>query len=146
MMGNRSGHRGYVFSRPFFGHRVPQHVQNLVIRDYCQQNGFSYLLSGTEYAMSGCHMVFQEILHDVDNLSGIVLYSIFMLPENRRTRQAIYATALKSGATLHGAVEGLTIASESDVQIVEDIWLMQQCIGTSPDLIEAFRSEGKTVG
>ena len=99
MTPNRTGHRGYVFSRPFFEHRVPQHVQNLVIRDYCQQNGFSYLLSGTEYAMEGCHMVLQEIVQDIGNVAGIVMYSIFMLPENRRTRQAIYDTVLKSGGT-----------------------------------------------
>ena len=95
MTPNRTGHRGYVFSRPFFEHRVPQHVQNLVIRDYCQQNGFSYLLSGTEYAMEGCHMVLQEIVQDIGNVAGIVMYSIFMLPENRRTRHAIYDTVLK---------------------------------------------------
>ncbi|MGJ3259897.1 MAG: LIC12192 family sporadic carbohydrate cluster protein [Rhodospirillales bacterium] len=128
MTNNRAGHRGYVFSRPFFEHRVPQHVQNLVIRDYCQQNGFTYLLSGTEYAMEGCHMVLREIVQDVDNLAGIVMYSIFMLPGNRRARHAIYETILKSGATLHAAVEGLTVASTADIDMVEDIWLMQQCI------------------
>ena len=128
MTPNRTGHRGYIFSRPFFEHRVPQHVQNLVIRDYCQQNGFSYLLSGTEYAMEGCHMVLQEIVQDIGNVAGIVMYSIFMLPENRRTRHAIYDTVLKSGGTLHGAVEGLTVADAADVEMVENIWLMQQCI------------------
>ena len=46
-----AGHRGYIFSRPFHGNRVPQHVQNMVIRDYCQRNGLNYLLSATEYAM-----------------------------------------------------------------------------------------------
>ncbi len=140
---NRSGHRGYVFSRPFFGQRIPQHVQNLVIRDYCQQNGFTYLLSGTEYAMSGCHMVFQEIIQDIDNLAGIVLYSIFMLPENSRTRNAVYDAVLKSGATLHAAVEGLSVANPADVQIIEDLWMMQQCLRKSPNTLAAF-SEGVT--
>ncbi len=128
MTTNRSGHRGYVFSRPFFEHRVPQHVQNLVIRDYCQQNGFTYLLSGTEYAMDGCHMVLQEIVQDIDNLAGIVMYSIFMLPEAPGARRAIYDAVLKSGATLHGAVEGLSITTEADIGMVEDIWMMQQCL------------------
>lgn len=139
MKTNRSGHRGYVFSRPFFGQRIPQHVQNLVIRDYCQQNGFTYLLSGTEYAMDGCHMVFQEIVQDIDNLAGVVLYSIFMLPENPRARHAIYDAVLKGAATLHAAVEGLSITSSSDVQMVEDLWLMQQCLQKSPDTLAAFQ-------
>lgn len=145
-MENRTGHRGYVFSRIFFGHRVPQHVQNLVIRDYCQQHGFIYLLSGTEYAMTGCHMVFEEIIQGIDNLAGIVLYSIFMLPESRAARRAVYDAVLHSGASLHGAVEGLSIASAADVQMVEDIWLMQQCIDANPDSLGAFRTEGPTLG
>ena len=43
--------RGYIFSRAFAGQRIPQHMQNLVIRDYCQRNGHTYLLSAAEYAM-----------------------------------------------------------------------------------------------
>ena len=31
--------------------RVPQHVQNIVIRDYCSKKDIQYLLSSTEYAM-----------------------------------------------------------------------------------------------
>ncbi len=139
---NRSGHRGYVFSRPFFGERVPQHVQNLVIRDYCQQNGFAYLLSGTEYAMPGCHMVLQEILQDVDNLAGIALYSIFMLPQGAKARRAVYDRVLENGATLHGAVEGLSIASERDVQAVEDLWMMRQCIAKHPETASAVADAG----
>ena len=35
--------RGYNFSRPFMGERVPQHVQNIVIKDFCQKNGFNLI-------------------------------------------------------------------------------------------------------
>ena len=34
MQTNQKGYRGYVFSRSVDSHRVPQHIQNLVIRDY----------------------------------------------------------------------------------------------------------------
>ena len=52
-----SGFQGYVNSRSFQGQRVPQHVQNLVIRDYCQGQGLRYLLSGTEYAITGSSLM-----------------------------------------------------------------------------------------
>ena len=29
--------RGYIFCRSFMGERAPQHVQNIVIRDYCKK-------------------------------------------------------------------------------------------------------------
>ena len=33
------------------GERVPQSIQNLVLRDYCKRNGFIYELSTVEYCM-----------------------------------------------------------------------------------------------
>ena len=47
----RKKYRGYIFSRPFMGERVPQHVQNIVIRDYCNKKNFNYLLIETSAKM-----------------------------------------------------------------------------------------------
>lgn len=67
--------RGYIFSRPFMGERVPQHIQNLVIRDYCDRYNLHYLLSATEYAMVGCHLMLEQVLNELADLDGIVAYS-----------------------------------------------------------------------
>ena len=29
--------KGYIFSRPFYGERAPQHIQNIVNKDYCKK-------------------------------------------------------------------------------------------------------------
>ena len=42
--------KGYIFSRPFFGERVPQHIQNIVLRDYCNNKNLQFLMSATEYS------------------------------------------------------------------------------------------------
>ena len=78
-----SGVRGYIFSRPFMGERVPQHVQNLVIRDYCKKQGIQYLLSATEYALADCYLILQQVLDELPQLDGIVFYSLFLLPEQK---------------------------------------------------------------
>ena len=65
------GFRGYVSSRVFCKERVPQHVQNLVIRDYCARRGITYLLSATEYAMPNCYMMLEQTMNDLENLDGI---------------------------------------------------------------------------
>ncbi len=59
---NSLGHRGYIASRPVRGQEWPQHVQNLVVRDYAQRNGLHYLLSATEYAMDACYMNLETVL------------------------------------------------------------------------------------
>ena len=131
-MAERAGYRGYMGSRPYFGARVSQHVQNLVIRDYCGRHGFHFLLSATEYAMPDCHMILEQVLDEVSGLDGIVLYSIFMLPPDRDRRLAVYRRVLDAGATLHGAVENLALTDESHIARIEDIWAVQQWLPSCP--------------
>lgn len=120
-MTNAQGYRGYVGSRVYSGIDFPQNIQNFLIRNYCQKLQLTYLLSATEYTMPGCFMILEEVLSSIHSLGGIVLFSIFMLPESAAARNRIYKTILNAGRSLHAALESIFISNESDVQIVEDI-------------------------
>lgn len=124
----RHGHRGYISPRPIRDSRTPQHVQNLVIRDYCARVGLSFRLSVVEYVMPGCYMMLRQALDELPRLNGIVAYTLFMLPQRRDRRQAVYAAVLEQEASLHFAVEGLTLTRTSDVADLEDIWRVQQAL------------------
>ena len=138
---SRYGHRGYIGSRPYDDARVPQHVQNLVIRDYCQRHGHAFLLSATEYAMPACYMMLEEVIREAPTLDGVVLYSLFMLPERPERRRDICQRILAAGASLHGAVENLTIRSEDDLESIEDVWRVRHlAFGAIPAV--ALRTEG----
>lgn len=133
----RSGYRGYIASRPVGGgacggDRAPQHVQNLVIRDYAARLGLSYKLSATEYAMPHCYMMLEQVLAELPELEGIIAYSLFMLPERRERRREIYARVLDAGASLHAAVEGLVLAAPADVERIEDIWSVRRTLAAFP--------------
>ena len=130
------GYQGYVTSRSFQGHRVPQHVQNLVIRDYCQGRGMTYLLSGTEYAIPGSSLMLQQFLDELEQLEGIILYSLFQLPENKSSRQTIYQQVLTHKKSLHFAVETLVLQAERDCQRIEDIWGVHQIMKNLPNVQE----------
>ena len=58
------GYRGYIASRPVRGTSTPQHVQNLVIRDYAARSGLDFKLSATEYAMDGCYLMLEAVLDE----------------------------------------------------------------------------------
>ncbi len=120
------GYRGYIASRAVRGVVTPQHVQNLVIRDYADRNGLAFKLSATEYAMEACYMMLEAVLEDIENLDGIICYSLFMLPKQARRRHAIYRRAIGSGRTLHGALENMKITSPRDIARFEDIMLVDQ--------------------
>jgi sporadic carbohydrate cluster protein (TIGR04323 family) len=124
-MSRRLGHRGYIGSRPYFGERVPQHVQNLVVRDFCERNGFTYLLSAAEYAMPACYMVLEDVIQEAETLSGIVLYSIFMLPQKKARRLDVVERLLDAGVTLHGAVENIHVPDRNELAELELIWAMR---------------------
>lgn len=114
------------------GERTPQHVQNLVVRDYARRRGLTYLLSATEWAMNDCFMVLEEVLADLSGLDGIVAYSLFMLPAPRPDRARVWDRVLTAGKSLHFALEGFAAASEPDVRRVEDIWLARSIIQRCP--------------
>ena len=123
-MAERAGYRGYIGARPLNGNRTPQHVQNIVIRDYARRKNLHYLLSAAEHIMPGSYMILEDLLDELPRLKGIICYSIFMLPPDESRRRDIYNRVLREGCDLHAAVEELTIASNDDIQAVEDILLV----------------------
>ena len=123
-----SGVRGYIFSRPFMGERVPQHVQNLVIRDYCKKIGIQYLLSATEYAIAGSHLILQQIMDELPQLEGIVFYSLFLLPEQKKERDRVCKVILENKKTIFFAVEGLLMSNKIEHERIETIWQVQKIL------------------
>ena len=100
--------RGYIFSRPFLEERVPQHVQNIIIRDYCSKNNFHYLLSATEYAMPHSDVMLKHILEQLDEIDGIIVATIspdYMTPsvacllQERLNARKIFAFDVSAGCS-----------------------------------------------
>jgi sporadic carbohydrate cluster protein (TIGR04323 family) len=125
-MAERAGHRGYIGARPLNGSRTPQHVQNIVIRDYARRKNLQYLLSAVEHIMPGSYMILEDLLDELPRLNGVICYSIFMLPPDENRRGEIYDRVLGQGCDLHAAVEEIAIASKDDIQAVEDILLVNK--------------------
>ena len=123
-----NGFRGYIFSRPFMGERVPQHVQNMVIRDYCKKQGLQYLLSATEYAMPNSHLILQQVLDELSELDGIIFYSLFLLPEDTTERDRVIQIILKKEKTIYFAVEGLRISNIPEYERIEIIWQVKKVL------------------
>ena len=94
--------RGYNFSRPFMGERVPQHVQNIVIKDFCHKNGFNFLLSVTEYSMKNSFYILNQLVNNLKGLNGIVAYSVFQMPYDDKKRESLFKKVLKKKKEIKG--------------------------------------------
>jgi sporadic carbohydrate cluster protein (TIGR04323 family) len=133
-MKNKSGYRGYIGTRAYYSGKFPQRMQNMLIRNYCQVRQLAFLLSGTEYAMPGCYMILEEIVDALPVLEGVVLFSIFMLPQSAKKRRVIYQKIMDQRCGLHAALEDLSIKSWDDVQAVEDILNLKNIITTDQSI------------
>ena len=113
--------RGYIASRPILGHRTPQHVQNLVIRDFAARRGLAYRLSAAEYAMPSCYLMLEQVLAELESLDGMIAYSLFMMPRDAGRRRRVWRRILDHGAIFYAAVEELRLAEPGDVDRLETL-------------------------
>ena len=134
------GYRGYIGSRPYQSGDYPQQIQNLVIRTYCQQHKLGYLLSATEYAMPGCYMMLEEVLNSLEVIDGIVLFSLFMLPENKLNREKIYDKILMANKTLHAAFESIQLQADKDIHVIEELLSVHNIVANQ-NLITMLQNE-----
>lgn len=115
--------KGYIYSRPFFNERVPQHIQNIVLRDFCRNNNLSYILSSTEYSSKNSSYILFELLENLNNYDGILMYSLFQLPVNKTLREKFYSIILKKKKSVFFAVEDEFLKNINDIKKLEEMYL-----------------------
>lgn len=103
---NTNEARGYIASGEFRGNRVAQHIQNQIVKLYCDSNNLVYILSRAEYWMnknSQCQLwaALQE------GYKHIIFYSLWQLPDARESRRKIFKYCIENKIHLHFAVERL---------------------------------------
>jgi len=116
--------KGYIFSRPFFGERAPQHVQNIILREYCKKNNYNFLLSGAEYKIENSIYILNEILKNIKNYDGIIFYSLLQLPSNSKKRLNFYKEIIKKKKETHFAVENIAAKNKKNFNELEKIFLI----------------------
>jgi sporadic carbohydrate cluster protein (TIGR04323 family) len=121
-MSKRIRIKGYITSKPFMGERVPQNVQNLFIRNFCNSKKYNYLLSGAEYAMKNSYHILEELIINLKQYDGIIAYSIFQLPVNSIVRIKLIKKIIKKKKFFLSAIENIKIQSMSDIEKMEILW------------------------
>lgn len=110
------------------GERAPQHVQNIILLDYCIKRGDELLFAAAEYAMPDSYMILESVLADLENIDGILFYSLCQLPTQPEKRKLIYSQVLEAGKSLHFAVEGMSMSSINDVEKAEVFFSIREAV------------------
>ena len=117
--------KGYIFSRPFMGERVPQSVQNLVLRNYCLNNNLIFELSSTEYSMENSYYVLNKLIDD-KKYKKIIFYSMFQLPDNNEKRLKTLKKIIEKKKSIYFALEDQILKNTSNIEEIENIWFIKK--------------------
>jgi len=125
--------QGYVSHGVFGGMAMPAAVQNLTMRTYVAQKAKGlFKLSVDEFLLPDCHIQLYAMIRGIKAIDGIVMCSLFMLPEKASDRRWIYDRVIESGRSLHFIFETQVLKSAADIPRVEDVIRMNQALKTCP--------------
>ena len=110
------------------GERAPQHVQNIVIKDFCKNNSFDFLLSVSEYKMKNSFLILKDLLKKLKSIDGIVAYSLFQLPETLKERNKVLNIILNKKKIICFAVEKLEVRTKKDIKKINTLWKIKQSL------------------
>ena len=110
----------------FSGNRIPQHIQNQIVKQYCDANKMIFVLSRAEYWMksNGRSQLWAALN---EGYKAIVFYSIWQLPIEKENRQEIYDHCKNKGVKLHFVVEKLRTSKNSssyeEIELLMEVYL-----------------------
>ena len=90
-------------------------------------------------------MMLADVIGELLSLEGVILFSLFMLPQRQERRQEIYRQILEAKCELHAALEEMILRHESDIENFEEMiqvvfTLPQAPLGGRYEKIETGRS------
>ena len=107
------------------GERVPQSVQNLVLRNYCLNNNLIFELSSTEYSMENSYYVLNKLIDD-KKYKKIIFYSMFQLPNNNEKRLKTLKKIIEKKKSIYFALEDQILKNTSNIEEIENIWFIKK--------------------
>ena len=127
--------RGYIASREIDGVIVPHKVQNLIIREFCQNNNLFFLLSSVEYKMENSYFILNSILEELIKIDGIVMYSFFQITRDSSKRKKFFKKILKKKKFICFALENIIIKNETDLKKFEEIYSINNLLKFCPQKV-----------
>ena len=100
--------RGYIASGEFNGNRIPQHLQNQIVKSYCDANGLEFVLSRAEYWINGATQC-QLWAALQEGFKNIVFFSLWQLSSIQKDREKVYYYCKYNHIILHFATERMHV-------------------------------------
>ena len=107
---------------------MPVPAQNILYREYSNRLGLHFKLSVNELFFPGCFLNLFSLLNEIDEIGGILMSSIFMLPSDPELRGKVYQLMLDKGSEIHFVLENIILSTPKDIDDLELVFQLRKLI------------------
>ena len=107
--------QGYISSGKIGENFFPQKIQNLCLKNYCDVNNYTLILSATEFKMKKSNLVLKGLKEKIKSFDGVVFFSIKQIDKDKLSILKYFVNCKKE---IHFYYENLSIKSIKDFRKV----------------------------
>jgi sporadic carbohydrate cluster protein (TIGR04323 family) len=111
-------YQGYVQLLEFNNIYLPPSIQNLIMKNFCDQNNAIFKLSVNEHYIKNCYMELFFILKKIKKIDGLIMSSIYMLPQEKKNFLYFVKLYKKSKLKLIFIFENLEVNNSQQLLLI----------------------------
>ena len=112
---------GYINLKPLNGVIYPSYIQNILMKNFIENHlGGMFYLSPTEVLQAKYSITLKTLISKETNVSGIVMLSSFLLPNNYKERESVYKRLIISRKKMFFILDELSLEKKQDIEKIED--------------------------
>ena len=110
----------YTTLRKIAGMNIPGPLQNMYLRNYCNNNNINFSLPIEEYIFDGCYIELYGILDKFSkDYSGLITFSIHCLPDDQLLRNEFLKKVIKKKKEVHFIFEKIILRKINDIDYID---------------------------
>ena len=133
--------RGYVQNTNFGPYSLPVPFQNKLLKQYCEEKKKKFTLPQGEVVFSKNYFQLKSLIKKIKKNEGLVMMSVFMLPNNQIDRDKILKSIIKKNIECHFLIENKIVKTSNDYSKINDIF---KATKFGKDSIKIFNSIKKS--
>ena len=99
---------------------IPGPLQNMYLRNYCNNNNINFSLPIEEYIFDGCYIELYGILDKFSkDYSGLITFSIHCLPDDQLLRNEFLKKVIKKKKEVHFIFEKIILRKINDIDYID---------------------------
>ena len=111
----------YIVNKKFGDYYLPTRFQYVILQDYYQKINANFILPQGEPVFSDTKIRLRTIIKNLKSNEGLILLSIYQLPENKEMRESLLNQLIKKKIELHFIFEGLIFKNKKEFPKINKI-------------------------